>query len=239
MRLLPVAAICLGDARPASAEWTFGGFLGGSWTRETSLTLTRPSSGTAVTLSPVHYDGKPFQAPPYYGYRAGLYPASGWFGVEAELIHLKVIADTQRTTNAAGTFEGTPVQRSLRLSEVAQRFSITHGVNLLLVNALVRRTSAAASGRPRWIAIGRAGAGASVPHPESTIGGRSYEAYEWGSFALQGSGAVEVRIARALYVSAEYKITRTTQHVTIDGGTARTPLITQHLTSGVALHLGS
>jgi len=238
-RLLLVTVISLGAARQASAEWTFGGFFGGSWTRDTSLILTRPSSGTDVTLSPVHYDAESFHAPPYYGYRAALYPASGWFGIEGELIHLKVIADTQRTATAEGTLEGAVPSGPLPVSSVVQRFSITHGVNLLLVNALFRHTLGASAGGPRWTLVGRAGAGRSIPHPESTIAGRSYEAYEWGSFALQGAGAVEIRVVRALYVSAEYKLTRTAQRVTIDGGTARTLLVTHHLTSGLVLHLGS
>jgi hypothetical protein len=237
--LVLTAVISLGTAGRASAEWTFGGFVGASWTRDTSLRLARPPSATDVTLSPVHYDGEPFQAPPYYGYRVALHPASRWFGVEAELIHMKVIADTHRTTIAEGTFEGAALSGPLPVSAVAQRFSISHGVNLLLVNALFRRAADAPSRHPRWILLGRAGAGRSISHPESTIAGRSYEAYEWGSFAIQGSGTIELRIMRRLYVSAEYKLTRTAQRVTIDGGTARTPLVTQHLASGLVFHLGS
>src|SRR5689334_4073156 len=43
---------------------------------------------------------------------------------------------------------------------------------------------------PRWVLVGRLGAGRSIPHPESTIQGRAYEAYEWGASSLQASGAI-------------------------------------------------
>ena len=36
------------------------------------------------------------------------------------------------------------------------------------------------TGSPRWILISRFGAGASLPHPESTVAGESLEGYEWG-----------------------------------------------------------
>jgi hypothetical protein len=227
-------------ARPASAEWTFAAFLGGARTQSTSLTVTQPSEGTSVALSPVDYRSESFEPPYYYAYRVGVFPGSRSFGIEGEFIHLKVIADTSRTTNADGTIAGQPVSGSRALSSVVERFSISHGVNLLLVNAVFRRTAAIAreGDAPRWILTGRAGVGASIPHPESTIGGLTLERYEWGSVSLQGAAGVEVRIARRLFVAGEYKLTRTTQDVSIAGGSARTPLTTHHLVGGLVVHVG-
>jgi hypothetical protein len=62
--------------------------------------------------------------------------------------------------------------------------------------------------------------------------------YEWGAFSVQGAAAAEARIAGALYVSGEYKLTRTVQDVTIAGGSARTPLVTHHLAAGLTFHFG-
>ena len=233
-------AVSAGLARPASAEWRLGAFLGGARTQSTSLSVTQPSEGTDVTLSPVHYRSESFEPPIYYAYSVGVFPGARSFGIEGEFIHLKVIADTARTTSAEGVIAGQPSSGTRALSSVVERFSISHGVNLLLVNAVMRR-SAAVVGRsvpPRWILTGRAGAGASVSHPESTIGGRSLERYEWGSFSLQGAAGVEVRIARRLFLAGEYKLTRTVQHVSIVDGSARTPLTTHHAVAGMVVHLG-
>jgi len=240
LRSLFVLALLLSPARPVWADWSLGAFLGGSWTSDASLDVAQPASGTDITFSSVHYAGEAFKSPPYYGYRVAFFPESGWFGIEGELIHLKVIADTARTTPVDGTLGGTPVSGAVVLSSVLQRFSITHGVNLLLVNALFRHASDSSRGTwPRWTFVGRAGAGASIPHPESTIGGLTFEHYEWGAFSVQGAAAIEVSIAGPVFLSGEYKLTRTVQDVTIVGGSARTPLLTQHLTAGVLVRLGS
>jgi hypothetical protein len=234
VRWLTLGAVGSTLATPAFADWTIGAFLGGSWTRDTSLTLTQPSAGTDVTLTPVHYAGKPFEAPPYYGYRAGVFPHSGWFGVEGEFIHLKVFAETTRLSTADGMVGGVHLSGPIVLSSIIQRFSISHGVNLLFVNALFRHQSPHTNGDgPRWVAVARAGAGTTIPHPESSIDGGAFEAYEWGAFAVHGAGAIELRVTGPLYVTGEYKLTRTRQNVTVVAGSVRTPLVTQHLTGGV------
>jgi hypothetical protein len=234
-------ALNLGLARGASAEWTLAVFLGASRTGDSSLTVAQPADGTNVTLSPVHYDSASFEAPPYYGYRVGMFPGSGRFGIEGEFIHVKVIADTARETNANGLLRREPVAGARPLASVLERFSITHGVNLVLINAVVRgqREVLAGSDRPRWILAGRFGAGASIPHPESTVNGFSFEGYEWGAFSLQAAAAIEVRVAGPIYVGGEYKLTRTVQDVTIAGGSARTSLVTHHLVGGLVAHIGN
>jgi len=229
----------VGLASPASAEWTLGVILGGARTQATSLTLTQPSQATDVTLSPVHYRSESFEPPFYYAYRVGGFPRSESFGIEGEFIHLKVTADTSRTTRAEGIVAGQAVSGPRPLSSVVERLSISHGVNLLLVNAVIRRVAGAATpADARWILTGRFGAGASVPHPESTIAGRSLERYEWGSFSLQAAGGIELRIAKRIALTGEYKLTRTVQDVTIADGSARTPLTTHHLAGGVVACFG-
>lgn len=240
-RVVLAFACAVGAAAPASAEWTLTAFLGGARTLDTSLLLVRPAANTSVTVSPVHYDSASFDAPVYYGYRVGFFPVSHWLGIEGELVHLKVTADTTRPTHADGIIRGEAVTEFRPLSTVIERFSISHGVNLLLVNAVVRCVghSQSSAVRPRWLLLGRFGAGASLPHPESTVDGVGFERYEWGAFSVQGAGAIELRVAGPMYVTAEYKFTRSVQDVTIAGGSARTPLRTHHLVGGVVLHLGA
>lgn len=240
MRSVGVAVLmCVGNASPASAEWTFGAFLGAARTEATSITLRQPSASTEIVLSPVHYRSESLKPPLYYAYRVGFFPRSGWLGIEGEFIHLKVIADTARPARFSGIFRGEPAGGRRPISSVVERFSITHGLNLLLVNAVARRRADLDErGTPRWILAARIGAGASVPHAESTIRGRTLELYEWGSFSIQAAASVEIRLAKPLYLSGEYKLTHTVQDVTVVDGSARTPLTSHHVVAGVVVHLG-
>jgi hypothetical protein len=229
--------MCVGVCR-ASAEWTLAAFAGGARTQDSTIELTQAPS-TDVKLSPVRYRSESLEAPIYYAYRIGVFPSSGWIGIEGEFIHVKVIADTARPVTTEGIIRGVAVSDVRPLTTVLERFSITHGVNLLLVNAVARRARQGSNdGPPRWFVTGRAGAGASVPHPESTIAGVNLERYEWGSFSFQAAGGLELRLTNRLYLSAEYKFTHTVQHVSVAGGSIRTPLTTHHLLAGIVAHLG-
>ncbi|MCA1586817.1 MAG: hypothetical protein LC791_19285 [Acidobacteria bacterium] len=234
------SVLVVGASREVSADWALTAFLGGSHTRDSSLTLTRPSAATDVTLARVRYDGASFEAPPYYGYRLAFFPRSSWFGIEGELIHLKVIADTSRMTSVEGIVQGDRVNGEQPIASLIQRFSITHGVNLVLVNAVARRPLRWRTNddRPSTLVVGRLGLGGSVPHPESAIDGIAYEGYEWGALSTQAAAGVERRLAGPLYVVAEYKLSRSVQRVTIAGGSARTPLVTHHLVGGLVAYLG-
>jgi hypothetical protein len=220
--------IVLLAAHPANADWVFGAFAGGAHTNDTSLTLRQPAAGTDVTFARVRFESDSLTPPIYYGYRGGWFPKSRWLGIEGELIHLKATADTSLVTDARGTIRGQSVAGPRSVGEVLDRFSITHGVNLLLVNAVMRK----------WGLVGRLGVGGSIPHAESAAAGVSLERYQWGALSLQGSAGAEIRIAGSLYASGEYKLTRTAQNVTIVSGSARTSLVTHHLVLGVAWRLG-
>jgi len=231
-------ALVLSAPTPAVAEWTLSAFAGASWTRNSSLTLVQPVTDTHFVLSPVHYDSASFDVPPYYGYRIGYFPKSTWFGIEGEIIHVKVVADTTRLTNARGTLHGERVNAPLSMDSVVQRFSITHGVNLVLVNFVARRRFARSPHTQSRLSVsGRFGAGASIPHPESTINVLAFERYEWGAFSLQAAVGLELRLRGPVGVMGEYKLSRTDQEVTIAGGSATTSLVTHHAVGGLVIHL--
>src|SRR5262245_40674874 len=227
------------DVSRASADWTVAGFFGAAHTQESSIRLIQPPDSTDVTVSPVVYRSESFASPIYYGYRVGVFPRSRWIGVEGEFIHLKVIAETSRLAAVVGTFKGDAVSVTQPIAAILERFSITHGVNLVLVNAVVRHALGGDDPRPRWLLTGRLGVGASVPHPESTIAGEDLEQYEWGAFSAQAAAGVEVRLAGRVYLAGEYKLTRTDQDVSVVHGSVTTPLTTHHLVTGVVVHLGA
>lgn len=237
--LSTAGVVSLVTVAPAFADWTIAGFLGAAHTRASSLTLTRPAETTDVSLAPIRYASESFEAPVYYGYRVAFFPRSGWVGVEGELIHVKVVADTTRPVRLQGLSRGVRVDETVPLSSIIEDFSITHGVNLLLVNAVARRrTGVDSAGRARWTLSARLGAGGSVPHPESTIGGQHVEGYEWGAMAVHGAVGVELRVVSRLSLIGEYKLTWSVQDVAVAEGRARTPLTTHHVVTGVAVSLG-
>jgi opacity protein-like surface antigen len=136
---------------------------------------------------------------------------------------LKVYADTAQRVQAVGRRGGQPISREITLNEVVQQYSISHGVNLLLLNGvltypLTRRLSVA----------GRAGVGPTIPHTESTIDNRHQEQYEWGRVAWQAAGGVEIRIYQGLFALMEYKFTRTNQQGNIHSGQAHSVLRSHH-----------
>lgn len=239
----PAAAVVLvvvATAAPASADWTIGAFLGGSHTRPASLTLNQPAESTNVSAAAVRYRSESLEMPVYYGYRAAFYPRSSWFGVEGELIHMKVVADTARTTRISGRLDGVPVSQNVALSSIIEEFSITHGVNLLLVNAVARRRVIVAhDGEPRLALMARLGAGGSIPHAESTIRGRRVEGYQWNAFSVQAAAGLEVRLVRRIALVGEYKLTHSTHDVEVADGRGRTSLTTHHAAVGVAFRIGS
>jgi lipid A oxidase len=210
--VLAVLAL-LTTPRHAQAEWVLGAYLGASWTASTSLRLDQPGAGVHLAWADVPFDSKSFESPFYYGYRAGWFPTrASRFGVSGELIHLKVFA------------------QSAVLSPAVQRFSISHGLNLVLGN-LIWRQPPSISRRVGLSA--RAGVGFAVPHGESEVFGATQEQYEVSSVAVQGAVGPNVRLTDHLNAVAEYKLTTASPSVSVSGGTIKGRYTSQHLAAGL------
>ncbi len=226
--------------RSADAGWVVGGYLGSVATRHSYLTVAQPALRTDVRFDPVDYKGRSFNLPLYYGYRAAYFPgSSGWFGIEAEVIHMKAYAQTGEAASASGVVGGVPVAGSMLISSVVQRFSLSHGQNMLLVNAVVRRAFGERRDyrTARLVALARVGVGPTLPHAESTIGGVADEGYELGALVFQAAGGIELMVWKRLHALAEYKFTRCRQSVSVAaGGTAETLLTSHHFVFGAAVH---
>jgi len=206
-------AAWLVSSSPAHADWMAGAYLGTAWTKPATLTIDLRSSG-AQTVTGVDFDSRSFESPPYYGYRLGWFERRSGIGAEAELIHLKVYA------------------RPDTLGANVRRFSISHGLNMLLANGVVRRPLASSH---RIYATARVGAGVTIPHGESDIAGVTQEQYEWGSLALQAAIGTELRVARRARVLAEYKLTTAAPTVSVAGGTIQGRYLSQHLAAGLGV----
>ncbi len=124
---------------PALAEWYAGAYLGSAHTFSGSLLLSQPSSGTQLRFSPVRYRSDSFQLPLYYGYRVGYFlPFAPYLGAEAEFVHLKVFAETDRSVIVEGQRNGRSTNQQSRMDEIVHNFSISHGMKLVVLNAALR-----------------------------------------------------------------------------------------------------
>ena len=220
-------------------EFVVSYYLGSARTSASSLTVSQPGIATQIRFERVRYRGKSFDGPLYYGIRAGMF--TGRFpglGFEAEFVHLKVFTEPDQVVSASGTHLGQPLNRNLHLGEIVQRFSISHGVNLLMFNVVGRyRIKADAQGRrSRLILDARFGAGPTLPHTESAIDDRRQEQFEVGGLAIQLGGGGELRLKAGLYAIAEYKFTRTRQKGSVFMGEAESLLRSQHGIFGLSYH---
>ena len=240
----PLGRQALGQVGSSSAgqtgrEFAISYYMGSARTQASSLTVSQPALGTNIRFDRVRYRGRSFDGPLYYGIRAGMFTGPfPWLGVEAELVHLKVFTSPDQRVSASGTHLGQPINRELLLGEIVQRFSISHGVNLLLFSFVGRyRVKPDSQGRrSRFIVEARFGAGPAVPHTESTIDKQPQEQFELGRAAFQlGSGA-ELRLKGGLYALGEYKFTRTRQRGRVFMGEAELLLRSQHGIVGLSYH---
>jgi hypothetical protein len=231
--LLLGAALLIASARGSFAQggWVVAAYLGYTYTHPSSLTISQEGLGTKVTFREVRFEGRPFRTPLYYGVRGGRFLKSRlWLGFEAEFIHLKVFADTGQQVRARGIESGRAIDGPIRLNRIVQRYSISHGVNLLLFNLVVRRHLR------RFLVCGRFGLGPTFPHTETTILGRSQEQYELGRAGFQAAAGAEFPLRGGLHFLSEYKFTRTRQQGKIFSGSAESVLRSHHAVFGLSYH---
>ncbi len=225
--------------RQEPSRWIITLYLGGAHTTSSRLYISQPSLKTELNFDGVHFEGRSFDPPLYYGIRGGYFPERLQFlGFEAEFLHMKVYADPQQQVRVAGLHRGARLQRELALSEIVQRYSISHGANLLLLNVVARAPLGRSSNAHRSpvMLAARFGLGPTIPHTESTIEGHEQEQYEWGRLAWQWAVGGEVHLWRGLYALGEYKFTRTRQRGAIFAGHAEALLRSHHGVFGLSYH---
>jgi len=214
-------------------------YVGSAHTLASPVTISQPALVSSLTFERVRLESRSFNRPLYYGGRGGYFmPSRPSLGIEAEFIHLKVFSNPLQQVHVTGVHKGTPIDNELPLGEIVQRYSISHGVNLLLFNVAVRRGVGRITDGPngRLVLTGRVGAGPTLPHTESIVDGRQQEQYEVGRMAWQVAGGAELDLWKGLYILGEYKFTRTRQHGEISSGTAESLLRTHHVVFGLSYH---
>ncbi|HWB15382.1 MAG TPA: outer membrane beta-barrel protein [Vicinamibacterales bacterium] len=233
--IISIGALTAAAVLPARAEaqWYAGAYLGANYTQPANVSIDQPSRDTSLTFSDVHFAAEPWTSPQYYGWRVGrFFGASRRWGIELEYTHLKVIAKTDESYAVSGTLDGAPIGPDIGpMNTIVDRYRMTHGLNFYVGNLIVREPL-------RWSRatfVGRAGAGITVPHAETTIRGEGREQYEYGGPGMNLSAGVDVRLTRLLSAVADYKFTFAKPEIDIVDGVGRTRSATHQVTIGLAI----
>jgi len=222
-------AVLLRSPVPASAEWDVAAYLGKAHTSSADVRIARMPD-TEIHFSDVPFDDRSFEAPVYYGLRAGYTVTSkANFAVEGEFIHIKTFARVNEPVAAMGTLPDLGrLAGILPPSIVVQQYNVSHGLNLLLGNIVVRR------GLTNRIDVAlRAGLGVAILHPEIRAFGGSLEEYQRHGAAIQLAGSLEYRLIGRLVWLGEYKFTDTQPRFQIAGGTVENNFATHHFVTGL------
>jgi hypothetical protein len=227
--LIVPAAVILAPHR-AEAQWYAAAYLGANHTHSASVTVDQPSLGREFTFHDVAFEGRPFEAPQYYGWRFGRWvDPRRRLGLELEFIHLKVIGRTDRTYTVSGLDAG---EAAIAMNTAIQRYAMTHGLNFALINLVMQRPIGG-----RFSVAWRAGLGATIPHAETTIDGHARDQYEYGGPGGHLSAAIVMKTWRLLSTTAEYKFTIARPRIDVADGTGVTTSATHQVAVGFALDL--
>ncbi|MGE0405557.1 MAG: hypothetical protein AB7O65_04590, partial [Candidatus Korobacteraceae bacterium] len=184
---------------PAHAQFQLGAYVGAARTGDSSLFVFQPRV-TSLEFRGVQYRDRSFEWPLYYGVRGAYFPGER-FGFEAEFIHMKVHAATERTVQGGGTLNGSTIQHSGPLSDYVQRFSISHGLNMILGNLVIRQEFFRNTYSPGWLIVsGRVGLGGTISHAETEIFGVVDQGYQSGGGVVQLAIGPEMRLWRNLHL---------------------------------------
>ena len=232
--LLVTALLC---PRAADAQWYVASYLGVNHTLAAPVTINQPTLGTSLVFDEVTFDARPFESPQYYGVRVGrLFGARRRFGVEFEWLHPKVYSNIGETVHISGQLHGVAIDTTAPMNTLVQHYAMSHGMNFMLVNAVLRQPLSEDRDRfaSRVALTARAGAGPMLPHAENTVENESASHWEWAGAGYQVAGGVDVRLFGWLSAIADYKFGHASPEVTIANGTGQTTANVHQVAFGIA-----
>lgn len=163
------------------------------------------------------WDGKSFEAPVHYGFRATHWFDDNW-GVSLDFNHTKVYADDE-TLGAGGT-------------SGFEQLEFTDGLNNLTLNAEYRWDYNGRSWRPF---VG-GGLGVAVPRVEvqTQAGSPETDEYQLAGPSMMLHGGVEYQLNDTWSVFGEYKFTYSMLDVDLNGGgSLQTDIVTNAINIGL------
>ena len=233
-----VPLLIVAMAHPVSAQWVASVYLGDAATPATTVTLDDAENSTRLTLDAITFEDESWQSPVYYGGRiARFFQRAPWLAIEAEFIHLKVVADTAAVVRVRGTEAGATVDERRQVSAVLPRLSLSHGLNFALANVVFRVPLRTGQPSSRVSLLARVGAGPTIPHVEATLTTDSADGYQWGRVGLHAAGGAEVSISKRIALCLEAKRTATRQVVRVGSTELAASFATRHFVAGITYRL--
>jgi len=186
-----------------SPETMVGAYSGAPYTYPSDLTIKK-SGVHDLVVKDVTWDGKPFEAPIYYGARVARWFRGAAFGTMVDFTHSKTIARLAEEKSFTGTVRGAPAPARAALATVFKKLEFSHGHNMLTFNGLARLPTLAGVIAP----YAGLGGGVALPHTEVDMVGDATRTYEYQYAGLLGQAlfGVEIRMPR-VSVFIEYKFT--------------------------------
>jgi lipid A oxidase len=223
-------------ASGARAEVPLSIFTGVALTQDRDIDLHQ-AGGTDLTFHDVSFEGRDFETPPYYGFRALWFPtdASHW-GFGGEFFHMKMYAETDDTVRITGRRDGVPLNDTETIDQTIQSFSLSHGLNYALGDVVYRWMP----GRRGEDFLGHLtpyagiGLGLAIPHVESEVNGSFHEEYQVHGPGVEGLAGVNVALTRHWGLMFEYKFTYANlDSLDIPGGSIEVTPLNHHLVTGL------
>jgi lipid A oxidase len=223
-------------ASGARAEVQLSIFTGVALTQDSDIDLHQ-AGGTDLTFHDVSFEGRDFETPPYYGFRALWFPtdASHW-GFGGEFFHMKMYAETDDTVRVTGRRDGVPLNDTETIDQTIQSFSLSHGLNYALGDVVYRWMP----GRRGEDFLGHLtpyagiGLGLAIPHVESEVNGSFHEEYQVHGPGVQGLAGMNVALTRHWGLMFEYKFTYANlDSLDIPGGSIEVTPLNHHLVTGL------
>ena len=215
---LPILSVvlCLTAASATAQEFELSFYLGSQSSPHAGVTGTDPGNSVSSTLdfTPA-WEGKSFEAPPYYGAR-GTWWQSETFGLGVEMNHAKTYAN-EADAAAAGF----------------SRLEFTDGLNIVTVNAFRRWPQQFGE----WTPYVGAGVGVSYPHVDVESDGGKTFGYQLTGPAVMWAAGAAYPITDRWDGFVEYKGTYSQNSAELDnGGELEVDFVTNALNLGLTFN---
>ena len=228
------------DPSPVRAEWFVDLYAGKSFTLDADIKIKQPANNSNFTVESVSFDDESFKDPHYYGARVGhFFEGFPSLGLAIEFFHFKMLAETDDSKRFTGTRNGAAINVVQPVNTVIQRFNISHGVNYLTLDVILRTgffEDKERFPRGRLQAYAGIGPGVVIVHPENKVEGlNNKESYEIGGFGIQAMIGAKVLLFKNFGVFAEYKFTHSNLDVDLGTGSGSVDENTHHAVFGITI----
>lgn len=219
-------------------------YAGKSSTLNSSIHIVQPPLSNDFIFEDVSFDDESFQSPIWYGVRGGYFlEEHPWLGGAIEFFHFKVVARTYEMKRIKGIRGGAAVDSIVRMRSIVQQFQITHGVNYLTADVLVRYSLSNDPERFRRGQLqlyGGLGLGSVISHPENRVDDVRNEIffreeYEFTGFGFHAFLGARVLMFEHFGLIAEYKFSGSRIKAKVAFGDGIMDENTHHLVGGVTI----